>query len=238
MGGDRRDVVAVIPARAGSDRVKGKNTRPISGVPLVGRKIAQLKQSRLVTRIVVATNCEDCMTVARAEGVEVLPREDYFCDERVCSANEMILDVAQRIGGEHLVWAHCTNPFLYGRHYDAALEAFFAAERAGTADSLASVYKVQSHMWNADQRPANFNPKAPRHPLAATLDPVFFQDGGIFIQRRERFVETRYFYGDTPLLFDVAFPYCHDINTEEEFNMANVLAPWLDELELAKAAAE
>ena len=50
------------------------------------------------------------------------------------------------------------------------------------------------------------------HPLASELEPLYFQDGGIFIQRREDMVSNSYFFGRNPLLFTIN-PYLSiDIN--------------------------
>jgi len=222
-----RTITAVIPARAGSVRIKNKNLMEIGVRSLVERKIAQLQASCLISEVVLGTNCEIAAGQARACGATVLWREDFFCDESKASANEMIADLAARVTSDLMVWAHCTNPFIYGTTYDAAIEAYDASLASGY-DSLASVYKVQSHMWNSDEKPENFNPQAPRHPLARDLKPVYFQDGGIFIQAAARFRETSYFYGERPKLFELTFPSCHDINTPEDLDVARRLAPDLD----------
>jgi len=223
-----KTVSAIIPVRAGSVRIKNKNLMEVNGDSLIVRKIKQLKRSRYIDKINVGTNCEISAMLAEQNGAEVIWREDYFCDETKASANEMIGDLAVKINSDVMVWSHCTNPFTYATHYDSALEVFGEKSRLGY-DSVVSVYRVQSHMWGADARPANFDPWGPRHPLAKDLQPVFFQDGGIFIQSALRFRETSYFYGSRPWLFEVEFPYCHDINTPDELEFSRYIAAALDE---------
>lgn len=221
------EIAAIIPARAGSLRVKGKNLRVLGEYSLVERKIRQLEQAQHVTSIALGTDCPDCMAIARQRNALALERDEYHCDESRVSANEMIYDLASRVDADIIVWSHCTNPFLYGRHYDAAIEAFLKAEAAGF-DSLLSVQKVQSHMWNSKASPANYNPYLEKHTLAKYIDPVYFQDGGIFIQRRRDMVNNSYFFGSNPQLFEVDYPFTHDINTESDLDIARVLGSWLD----------
>ncbi|MBM7322296.1 hypothetical protein JS562_03980 [Agrobacterium sp. S2] len=220
-------IAAIIPARAGSVRVKAKNLQKIGTLALVERKIEQLKSSKHVSEIVLGTNCPDCIEIGKRSQVLVLERDEYHCDESRVSANEMIHDLASRVDADIIVWSHCTNPFIYGRHYDEAIERFWAAEESGF-DSILSVQKTQSHMWDKDGRPANYNPYAAKHTLARYIDPVFFQDGGIFIQPRENMVRNSYFFGAKPQLFELEFPFTHDINTEFDLEIAREMAPWLD----------
>jgi len=223
-------VVAAIPVRAGSVRIPNKNLQKVGRFSLVERKVRQLREARLVNEIVVATNCPEAAQIGKAAGATVVTRDERACDESRSSSNDMILDVVQRLSGDIVVWAHCTNPFIYGRHYDEAIKKFFESELRGR-DSLVSVYRVQNHMWNQYGFPANYNPYAERHTLAKDLTPVFFQDGSIFIQRRQEMLRNSYFFGDKPVLMEIDFPYSHDINVPSDLEVAKLLVGRLDVVE-------
>ena len=61
--------VALVPARAGSKRVVGKNVRPLGGHPLLAYTIAAALQSRVFEAVVVSTESGE---IAR---IECLPGE-------------------------------------------------------------------------------------------------------------------------------------------------------------------
>ena len=63
--------VAIIPARAGSKRVPGKNYRPLGGRPVVSYPVRACVASGLFRRIVVSTDSETIATIAREAGAEV-----------------------------------------------------------------------------------------------------------------------------------------------------------------------
>ena len=63
--------VALIPARAGSKRVPGKNIRPLAGHPLLAYTIAAAPRQRRVRRGVVSTDSDDFAEIARHYGAEV-----------------------------------------------------------------------------------------------------------------------------------------------------------------------
>jgi N-acylneuraminate cytidylyltransferase len=68
---DRPTVIALIPARAGSKRVKGKNIRTLGGHPLLAYTVRAALDSGLFGSVVVSTNSEEIATIARHYGAEV-----------------------------------------------------------------------------------------------------------------------------------------------------------------------
>jgi len=57
-------VVALIPARAGSVRVPGKNVRELAGHPLLAYSIAAARESGLFEAVLVSTDSEQTAEVA------------------------------------------------------------------------------------------------------------------------------------------------------------------------------
>ncbi|MCC6470549.1 MAG: acylneuraminate cytidylyltransferase family protein [Alphaproteobacteria bacterium] len=72
IGGDR--VVAVVPARAGSKSVPGKNIRPLGGKPLIAWSIDVAKAVPAIDRVIVSTDGAEIAGVARKHGAEVYDR--------------------------------------------------------------------------------------------------------------------------------------------------------------------
>ncbi len=63
--------VALIPARAGSERVPGKNVRPLGGYPLLAYSIAAARESGLFAQVVVSTDSEEIAATAARFGAEI-----------------------------------------------------------------------------------------------------------------------------------------------------------------------
>lgn len=62
--------IALIPARGGSKRIPRKNIRPFAGKPIIGWAIEAAKKSGLFDKIIVSTDDDEIMGVARAFGAE------------------------------------------------------------------------------------------------------------------------------------------------------------------------
>lgn len=63
-------VLAVIPARGGSEGLPGKNVRPLLGLPLLAHSIGLARLCPEVTRCVVSTDSAEIAEIARAQGGE------------------------------------------------------------------------------------------------------------------------------------------------------------------------
>jgi len=64
-------ILGLIPARAGSQRVKNKNIRDLGGKPLITYTIQAALKSKLIDKVVVSTDSDEIAQIARNYGTEV-----------------------------------------------------------------------------------------------------------------------------------------------------------------------
>jgi len=74
-------MIALIPCRAGSKRVPGKNTRLLNRVPVLAYTIAAAQGSGVFDRIYVCTDDDQALVIARGMGVESLRRDPVPDDQ-------------------------------------------------------------------------------------------------------------------------------------------------------------
>lgn len=63
--------LCIIPARAGSKRVPGKNTKLLAGHPLIAYTIAVCLEADVYDRVIVSTDSEETAEIARSYGADV-----------------------------------------------------------------------------------------------------------------------------------------------------------------------
>ena len=109
--------LAVIPARGGSKRIPGKNTRDFCGKPIMAYSIEAARESYLFEKIIVSTDSEEIAKVAERYGAEIpfmRPSEladDYTgTDAVVVHALEWMLQEGLEI--EYVCCIYSTAPFL------------------------------------------------------------------------------------------------------------------------------
>ncbi len=141
--------VAFVPARSGSERVPGKNVRPLAGHPLLAYAIETALQSGVFQRVVVSTDSEAIAEVARWYGADVpFLRPDEYATS-VSPDIEWLRYTLERLEERYELFAivRATNPF---RGPDAVRRGLEQLVATPEADSLRAVELVKQHpgkMW-------------------------------------------------------------------------------------------
>ena len=74
-------MIAIIPARGGSKRIKRKNIRNFHGKPIILYTIDAAKKSNCFSRVIVSTEDEEIARVVSEAGVEVFNRPKELADD-------------------------------------------------------------------------------------------------------------------------------------------------------------
>ena len=136
--------VAFVPARSGSERVPGKNVRPLAGHPLLAYAIETALQSSVFARVVVSTDSEDIADIARWYGAEVPFLRPVEYATATSPDIEWLTFTLDRLGDRYDLFAivRATNPFRGPEVVRRGLDQLLATPEA---DSLRAVERVKQH---------------------------------------------------------------------------------------------
>ncbi len=136
--------VAFVPARSGSERVPGKNVRPLAGHPLLAYAVETSLQSGVFERVVVSTDSEEIAEVARWYGAEVPFLRPVEYATATSPDVEWLRFTLERLDGGYDLFAivRATNPFRGPATVRRGLEQLLATPEA---DSLRAVEPVKQH---------------------------------------------------------------------------------------------
>ena len=147
-------VVALIPARSGSERVPDKNIRPLAGHPLLAYAIANARLSGIFDRIVCSTDSGKIAEVAQRYGADV----PFLRPAKLATATspdiEWITHALDQLEEHYDLFAivRATNPF---RGPDVLRRGLDQLLTTPEADSIRAVELVKQHpgkMWLVDGR--------------------------------------------------------------------------------------
>ena len=148
----QHSVVALIPARSGSQRIPHKNIRRLGGHPMMAYTIAVAKASGIFSAIIVSTDDEEYAKVARHYGAEVpflrpaaISGEHSPDIEWVLQSLHGLADSGRKFDCFSLL--RPTSPFRGSETIRRAWSNFLAHEGI---DSLRAVEKCRQHpgkMW-------------------------------------------------------------------------------------------
>lgn len=218
--------VCFLPCRSGSERVKNKNIRPFGKYQhgLLELKLEQLLAVDTLDMIVISTNDEviiDYCSKLICDRLKLDVRSDSLCTSST-STDELIEYVPSLfLPGDHIMWTHVTSPFIGAQCYDHLFKAYF--ENLHSHDSLATVSKIQSFLWN-DNGPINYDRNIEKWPRTQTLETVYELNSGAFINSYENYVELGDRISEKPYLFELNHFESVDIDWPEDFEFAERLS--------------
>src|SRR5215204_4315196 len=142
-------VVALIPARSGSERVRDKNIRPLAGHPLLAYAIASARQSGIFDRIVCSTDSTKIAEVAQRYGADVPFLRPTALATSTSPDIEWIKHALGQLEDHFDLFAivRATNPFRGADVLQRGLRQLLATPEA---DSIRAVELVKQHpgkMW-------------------------------------------------------------------------------------------
>lgn len=213
-------LVALVPMRHHSQRVPGKNYRPLAGKPLYQHIIEALLNVPEITAILVDTDSEPVMDgLARNfPQVRVIPRPEHLRAPEI-PMNEILAYDTAHIEAEFYLQTHSTNPLLRAETLSAAIRRFLAVYPA--FDSMFSVTRLQTRLWDQLTRPINHNPAI----LLQTQDlpPVYEENSCFYLFTRANLLARRNRLGERPLMFEIPRLEAVDIDEEADFEIADLL---------------
>lgn len=215
-------ITAVIPVREGSRRLKNKNVAPFAGTNLLLNKIEQLKKVPEVNKIVVTSDSNTMLEMARQAGVDIHKRAPEFCDEKTKTFGEVVRHVAENVDGDHILWATCTSPLVFPNVYRQAISEYIPALENGY-DSLVAFERIKRYLWD-DNGPLNYK-LGLEHVPSQQLPDLYVVTDGILLAPREKMIEWSYFHGKHPYKFIVDKRTAVDI--DDGLDLATARA-WLD----------
>lgn len=188
-------ITAIIPVRAGSTRLKNKNISPFAGTNLLINKINQLKQVPEVSKIVVSSDSGTMLAMAASQGVATHKRAPEFCDEKTKTFGEVVAHICENVTGDDILWATCTSPLVFPKHYKEAIGLYYKAIEDGY-DSLISMEEFRRYLWD-DNGPVNYE-LGIKHVPSQQLKPLYFCTDGILLAPRKKMIVWKYFHGTNP----------------------------------------
>jgi CMP-N-acetylneuraminic acid synthetase len=216
--------VALLPMKAHSARVSGKNFRAFAGKPLFRWILDTLLEVEEIDKIVINTDARDILAangLVDTARILIRDRRPAICGDFVSMNLVLADDVAAVDSGAYLM-THTTNPLLGAQSIRGALAAYHAGIAADTCDSLFTVNKFQTRFYRSDVSAVNHHPAN----LIRTqdLEPWFEENSNLYLFNRESFAATKARIGRKPAMFETPRRESADIDDQEGWDIAEAMA--------------
>lgn len=213
-------IVALVPMRHHSERVPGKNYRPFAGRPLYHHIISSLLACSLIDEVVIDTDSPVIREDAAQHfpQVRLIERPEHLKAGTTPMNDVLLYDVTQ-VEADYYLQTHSTNPLLRTETITRAIRLFL--DNYPMYDSLFSVTRVQTRLWDSLARAINHNPAI----LLRTQDlpPVYEENSCLYIFTRSTLEARHNRIGERPLMIEIDRLEAWDIDEELDFRIAEFL---------------
>jgi len=215
-------IIAHIPARSGSKRVKSKNLRYIAGQPLILYSINAALGCPYLKEIYVNTDSLILLRLAEKAGVPFYKRKKSLCNDKTQS-DEFNMDIINSLNPDTLVMINPVCPLINSKDITDAIDVY----RASDADTLITTNTTNMQTFyknkavNIDLN-AKLSPSQANEPIHVCNWAITIWDAHKF---KERYIKEGYaVFGENRILYPIDTFKSIKISTENDFNLVeNIL---------------
>ena len=213
----KKEIIAVVPVKGSSERVKNKNLRPFHNTNLYELKLAHLKRTSGFAKVIISSENRQVLDTAKKYGFDVHIRDPRYSTNTI-SMSKVYSYIASKIQGEHIAWVNVTNPLAESGVYERAIEEYNTMD--SQFDCLLSVYEVKNYLFH-NGKPVNFkpNPWLKSQDLSGVCEMSFV----INILRRKDMVKWGSCVGNNPYFFYLDRVTSADVDFQEDFDFCEMI---------------
>jgi CMP-N-acetylneuraminic acid synthetase/3-deoxy-D-manno-octulosonate 8-phosphate phosphatase KdsC-like HAD superfamily phosphatase len=209
-------ITAIIPVRSGSTRCKNKNIRKFGDSNLLKLKIDTLKKVKNIEKIMVSSNDDDMLEIARSAGAIPVKRPEKYCTN-LCSGSDMYCALAEAVDTDIMLYTHCVCPFISAETYEKMIDIWVNNR---DCDSIMTAHELHEYLWY-NNKPLNY--EYDNAPPSQTIKGYYIPTFGSCIVHKEFVLKNRNIIGFKPYFYPVDQLEALDIDTPFEFYTAELL---------------
>tara|TARA_B100001057_G_C22694043_1_gene888971 strand:+ start:203 stop:898 length:696 start_codon:yes stop_codon:yes gene_type:complete len=214
-------IIALLPMKANSERVKGKNFKYFGGKPLFKWILETLISIELIDEIVINT---DAINTIESFGlinnkITLRDRKKSICGDDV-SMNKVIHDDIKNTNADIYIMTHTTNPLLTSNTIKKAIDIYKEKIQDGY-DSVFTVNKIQTRFYDTNCMPINHNPKILQK--TQDLELWYEENSNLYIFSKESFKKSNARIGINPWMIESEKFESIDIDTTQDWKLAEAI---------------
>jgi len=210
-------LTAVVPVRKNSQRVKNKNFKNFNKKNLLIHKIEKLKKIKLFDQIIVNTDSNEAIKIAKKMNVSYHKRDSYYASSN-CSNSDFWKHIAKNTLSEYIFFTNCTSPLIKINTYEKIINKFQKIKK--THNSLNTVNLVKDFLF-LNRKSINFDQK--KTPNSQDLPNIYRLNFAVNIISSNMMFKRKSLVGSTPFFFELDEIEGFDIDTNFQFDYAQFM---------------
>lgn len=206
-----------IPIKENSERIRGKNLRVLNGKELYKYIIEHAMESNVFDDIFVDTNSQPIKYFCESKGVKVIERVEEL-SKNTANGNDLLNYHYQLFPDyDYYFQLFATAPFL---QIKSIVDCYDKLVNSNQYDSCFTAFENHGFFW-LNGNPVNYRPGI--LPRSQDLVPLIEETTGLYGIKKESLTKYRCRIGEHPYVKIVNKFEAVDINTEEDFKLAEYI---------------
>ncbi len=224
--------LAIIPARSGSKGIPGKNKMHFDGKPLISYSIETAIQSKLITDIIVSTDCPEISNIAsKFDGIKLHNRHKNLSSDE-SPIIETIIQIINSLNylPDFVVLLQPTSPTRTASEVDEALTIIQSKTEIKSVVSVirmddihpARMYWMSSVCNKMDSILTNYESTRRQE-----IPPAFYRNGSIYIARAKDILKERSMFISPTYGYEMSNQFWLNIDDKRDVIIAeSILKAW------------
>ena len=219
---------ALIPARAGSKRIKNKNIKHFCGQPLIAYSIDVAKKSGLFSDIVVSTDCPNIAELSKSLGA-IVPfyRPDELAND-FAGTRDVIEHAIVELESQNKLYDYCcciyaTAPFLQTTYLKQGLDILKTdSSKAFAFSTTTFAFPVQRALTTKN---GHLTPLFKEHMYTRSqdLDEAIHDAGQFYWGSTKDFLTDKVIFSEHSSPVNIPRHLVQDIDTQEDWDRAELM---------------
>ena len=153
------NIIAIIPARGGSKRLKNKNIYPLNGKPLIAYTIEACLGSEFINDVYVSSDSQDILNVGTQYGAYAVKRKKNYADDetpKIAAIRHIVYELSKKkIQPDYIIIPQANSPQISSKMIDRGFKFMFdnnlwevmSADQNGVQNAAFRIIKMP-HLYN------------------------------------------------------------------------------------------
>jgi CMP-N-acetylneuraminic acid synthetase len=215
--------LAIIPARGGSTRLKGKATLPLFGKPLTQWTIDAAVESKMFDKILLSSDSDKILSLATGQ-VEPHKRDPKYATTEI-PVIELIISIAEKYRGEYdtITYLLPTCPFRNADHIKAAFSFGDDVNSVVSVVAYKEPIQLAGKLIDRNVFEPQFDNLITGKTNSLFMEKYYRPNGGIYMMPLESLIEERSFFKGTIGTVIMSAVESHDINNAFDMKIAEFI---------------
>lgn len=208
-------VIAFLPAKGNSERIKNKNIQLLDSKPLFVHTLEKLISCGFIDEVYLDSESEKIFDMASHLNFKKLKRDKNLA-KNTTDGNQLLLNEINHVDADIYIQILCTSPFIEVSTIKKGVDIL---KKRKSYDSVVLVKKEKQYLWKNGKAEYNLN----KIPNSKDLPDRIIETMGMYIIKKSAALKTKRRIGEKPFLLEASPLESVDVNYPEDFELAKLI---------------